>query len=219
VIYNWGVNNVYAGEGGIYNIINNYYKYGPSTNKSSKNSIFNPFKKPPTIGFGKFYIDGNFIDGADEITKDNWKGVTMQNGSTSDALQSKLKTPFNTIPVKTETALDAYQTVLKYAGAVMPVRDTLDARIINDVINRTGKIIDVQGGYTHGTAYEQTIKAWPVLKSLNAPKDSDTDGMPDTWELKHKLNPADNSDASLLSLNKSYTNIESYLNELVTHPL
>jgi pectate lyase len=219
VIYNWGVNNVYAGEGGTYNIINNYYKYGPSTNKSSKNTIFNPYSKPPTIGFGKFYIDGNFTDGSDEITKDNWKGVTMQNGSTSDALQSKLNSPFNTIPVKTETALEAYQMVLKNAGAVMPVRDTLDARIIKDVINRTGKIIDVQGGYTHGTAYELTVKAWPALKSLNALKDSDTDGMPDTWELKHKLNPKDNSDASLFSLNKSYTNIEYYLNELVTHPL
>ena len=31
VIYNWQQNNVYGGEGGRYNIVNNYYKYGPAT--------------------------------------------------------------------------------------------------------------------------------------------------------------------------------------------
>ena len=36
VIYNWGGNNVYAGEGGTYNIVNNYYRFGPSTKESVK---------------------------------------------------------------------------------------------------------------------------------------------------------------------------------------
>ena len=48
-------------------------------------------------------------------------------------------------------------------------RDTLDERIINDVKNRTGKLIDVQGGYPHGTEYEKTVNAWPNLKSMPAP--------------------------------------------------
>src|SRR5690606_22351780 len=42
VIYNWGHNNIYGGEGGRYNIINNYFKYGPSTSKSVKHRIVNP---------------------------------------------------------------------------------------------------------------------------------------------------------------------------------
>ena len=43
VIYDWGHNNVYAGEGGSYNIINNYYKYGPSTSETVKYRIANPW--------------------------------------------------------------------------------------------------------------------------------------------------------------------------------
>jgi hypothetical protein len=73
----------------------------------------------------------------------------------------------------------------------------------------------VQGHYPHGTPYEQTINAWPTLKSLPAPKDSDGDGMPDTWEKKNGLDPDNASDASGLKLHKFYTNIEMYINSLM----
>ncbi|MBS1656078.1 MAG: pectate lyase, partial [Bacteroidetes bacterium] len=79
---------------------------------------------------------------------------------------------------------------------------------------RTGRLIDVQGGYPHGKGYEQTINAWPVLKSLPAKKDTDKDGMPDEWEIKNGLNPGDASDASGYKLSKHYTNIEVYINSL-----
>ena len=91
----------------------------------------------------------------------------------------------------------------------------MDQRIIGNVVNRTGTIIDVQGGFPHGTAYELTLNAWPALQSMPAPADADQDGIPDAWEKKHKLNPADASDASGFTLHKQYTNLEIYLNELV----
>jgi len=117
--------------------------------------------------------------------------------------------------VSTEPAKHAYELVLKNVGAILPKRDTLDQRILNEVKNRTGRMIDVQGGYPHGTEYEQTVSAWPALKSLPAPKDSDSDGIPDDWEKKNGLNPSDASDASTLKLHKFYTNIEVYMNSLV----
>jgi len=85
---------------------------------------------------------------------------------------------------------------------------------VNEVKNRTGKLIDVQGGYPHGTAYELTINAWPSLISLPPALDSDKDGMPDEWETKNGLNPNDAADASGNKLDKHYTNIEMYINSL-----
>lgn len=87
--------------------------------------------------------------------------------------------PAETLPV--QSAKDAYEAVLLHAGASHK-RDTLDERVINDVRNRTGKFIDVQGGFPHGTAYELTANAWPALKAAPAPTDTDKDGMPDEWE-------------------------------------
>lgn len=214
VIYNWGGNNVYAGEGGRYNIVNNYYKYGPSTANNAKARIVNPYKKPPSIPFGKFYVDGNYVDGSPEVTADNWLGVTMNNGTAEDATASKLEKPFPVVEIKNESANDAYLSVLKFAGASYK-RDTLDERIIKDVKNRTGKFIDVQGGFPHGTDYELTINAWPELRSLPALMDTDKDGMPDVWEKKHGLNPNDAGDASSYKLSKTFTNIEVYLNGLI----
>ncbi|WP_242691469.1 pectate lyase family protein [Desertivirga arenae] len=214
VLYNWGINNVYAGEGGQYNMVNNYYKYGPSTNEKVKFQIANPYKIEGKIPFGKYFISGNYVDGASEVSKDNWLGVVMNKGTEADKEQSKRQTAFAGVEIKEQSAEMAYAKVLTQVGASLPVRDTLDQRIIKNVQNRTGSLIDVQGGFKHGTPYEKTTKAWPVLNSLPAAKDSDGDGMPDSWELKHKLNPKSAADGPRFSLDKAYTNVEVYLNSL-----
>lgn len=214
VIYNWGHNNVYAGEGGQYNIINNYYKYGPGTNKNVRFRIANPGRNE-TIGFGKWYVNGNFVDGSSDISKNNWLGVDMPKDATEmDKKTAVVDMAFATLPIPLQNPTDAFNIILEKAGASFK-RDTLDERIIMDVKNRTGNFIDVQGGFPHGTDFELTVNAWPALKSMPAPVDSDKDGMTDEWELKNGLNPADASDASKKSLHSFYTNIEVYINQLV----
>lgn len=215
VIYNWGSNNAYAGEGGNYNMVNNYYKYGPSTSKSAMYRVVNPYKKPPELPYGKFYLNGNFVDGSPSVTNNNWLGVVMNQGAATDTALSKVTVPFAAEPVSIQSAADAYYAVMQHVGANLPKRDTLDQRIINDVKNRTGRLIDVQGGYPHGTDYSLTINAWPMLKTANVPTDTDKDGMPDLWEKQKGLNTNDGSDATALKLDKNYTNIEVYLNSLV----
>ncbi len=214
VIYNWGTNNVYAGEGGSYNIVNNYYKYGPSTRKSVQYRVANPYKKEPSIPFGKYFINGNFIDGSVEVSTNNWLGVVMNDGTIEDAAKAKVDVAFMAADISTQPAQDAYEAVLKQAGASYR-RDTLDERIIQNVVNRTGSLIDVQGGLPHGTAYEKTTHAWPALKSTPAPKDTDRDGIPDEWEKKHGLDATNATDGSLSTLSKVYSNIEVYLNSLL----
>jgi pectate lyase len=218
VIYDWGHNNIYGGEGGNYNLVNNYYRYGPSTNKNVQFRIVNPSRQEkPAIGFGKYYVDGNYVDGANDVSKTNWLGITMGNGGTEDdKKEAVIDKPHPAEEMVTQTAKEAYASVLAKVGASFK-RDTLDERIINDVKNRAGKIIDVQGGFPHGTEYDLTVNAWPALKSLPAPADTDKDGMPDDWEKKNGLNPNDASDASANKLDRNYTNIEVYINSLLSN--
>lgn len=216
VIYNWGTNSVYAGEGGNYNMVNNYYKYGPSTSENSKFRIVSPGKwENPMIPFGKFYVSGNYVYGSDEISANNFLGIKMgNNGTSEDKKNAIIDKPVPVLDIKTQPALAAFESVLQFAGAGYK-RDTLDQRIINDVKNGTGNFIDVQGGFAHGTAFDLTKGAWPGLKPVPAPADEDHDGIPDSWEKKHGLNPGDPGDATAFSLNKNYPNIEIYINSIV----
>ncbi|MEO7047810.1 MAG: pectate lyase [Ferruginibacter sp.] len=216
VIYNWGSNSIYAGEGGMYNIVYNYFKYGPSTNDKVKDRIVNPYKRDkPFIPFGKFYVAGNYVDGYPDVTKDNSLGVEMGNkGTAADKKEALANMAFPSVVIPSMSAEESYNAVLKNAGASFK-RDTLDERIVNDVKNRTGGFIDVQGGFPHGTAYAATINAWPALQSSPALQDTDKDGMPDDWEKKNGLNPNDAADAVTYTLNKQYTNIEVYLNNIL----
>ena len=214
VIYNWEHNNVYGGEGGRYNVVNNYYKYGPATNKNVRYRIVNP-SKTEKMPFGKFFVDGNYVDGAADISKNNWNGIDMGNKATAEEKkEAVVNNAFPTEAIAVQSAKEAYETVLQFVGASFK-RDTMDARIIDEVKNRTGKIVDVQGGYPHGTAYAQTKNAWPLLQSLPALPDTDKDGMPDEWEMKKGLNISNDADAKEYTLDKNYTNIEVYINGLL----
>jgi pectate lyase len=214
LIYNWGHNNIYGGEAGNYNIVNNYFKYGPGTSRGVRTRIANPWKSDK-LPIGKWYVNGNYVDEAKDVTYNNWMGIHMSDGATeADKKQAVVNQPHSAEPLPLQSATEAYNEILQKVGASYR-RDTMDLRLINDVIHRTGKYIDVQGGFPHGTAYELTINAWPALKSVPSAVDTDQDGMPDEWEKRNKLNPADAKDAGVYGLSKSYTNIEVYINSLV----
>ncbi|MGI4863520.1 MAG: T9SS type A sorting domain-containing protein [Janthinobacterium lividum] len=225
VLYDWGSYTVNGGEGGNYNILNNYYKYGPSTGTGSsagvavKSMIINPYKQTssPVLPYGQYYMTGNYVDNSAAITGHNWRGAAMNGGTLADTTQAKVLVPFaiETYPFPVQTAQAAYTSVLANAGCVLPTRDPIDTRIVQEVQNRTGTIIDVQGGYQHGTPYSTSQVAWQVLTcNTTAPTDTDHDGMPDAWETSMGLNPNDASDRATIAAN-GYPNLENYLNGLV----
>lgn len=219
VIYNWSDYNTNGGEGGCYNVVNNYYKYGPSTPSTvtsgvnRRNMLVNPYKQTsPAIPYGKYYLVGNYCDNSSAVTNSNWLGAAMNGGSYADTNSAKVTTPFAAVDINMETAQQAYNSVLSFAGCALPNRDTLDQRIANDVINRTGKLIDVQGGYPHGTPYASTVNAWPALANGTAQTDTDHDGMPDDWENARGLNPANAADRNGYISTSGYNNVENYIN-------
>jgi hypothetical protein len=214
VIYNWGLYTVYGGEGGQYNLVNNYYKFGPSTGSGTKNRIVNVDSNAAN-GYAHYYLSGNYVDGSTANTANNWSGASMNTNNAADTVKSKVTVPYlsNYLPSNTDAAVTAYDTVLKSAGCIIPNRDTLDIRIINDVKNRNGKLIDVQGGFPHATPYDQTVNAWPYLATSTPPVDTDHDGMPDNWETANSLNPNNAADRGIVAAN-GYTNLENYLNSI-----
>ena len=115
--------------------------------------------------------------------------------------------------IATQTAAEAYQSVLAGAGATLPVRDPVDVRTVNMVI--TG--VATNGAHTNGIInYPDEAGGYPTIAVVSRPADWDTDqdGMPDYWEIEHGLNPNDPADRNGDFDNDGYSNLEEYLNEL-----
>lgn len=226
VIYNWVGNSCYGGEGMNVNIVNCYYKPGPGTTKTSRIiSIDKNTESGNAVSniWGKFYINGNVLAGSEVATNDNWMyGVYNQfnskyiNVSQTDKNAMRLWMPINFGEVTTNSAEIAYKKVLDYAGASL-TRDAVDLRIIHDVSTGTATFIDGGNGSTKGIIDTQSaVGGWPILKSTEAPADTDSDGMSDNWETANGLNKTNNNDAQLKTVDGVYPNIEVYLNSLVS---
>jgi hypothetical protein len=225
VIFNWGGNSIYAGEGGSYNLVNNCFKAGPAASSSSRTRIIEPYpddgsNSQPKGTYGKFYINGNYMSSSASVTADNWLGVTPNSNFnlyipviTKNELKSN--TEFSVQNVTTHSAEVAYNKVLNYVGASL-VRDTVDRRIIHDVQTGIPTFMTGGNGSVNGIIDTQSaVGGWPDLKTLPAPADSDNDGMPDAWEDANGLQKNNPSDAQITSVDGKYPNVEVYLNSLV----
>lgn len=203
VIYNWGgsrpgydadLDSVCR-----YNYVGNYAKPGPN---GSAGYLYSA-----ACTYFKGYYAGNHFQ--NRYSADDWEWVywdTSKGGwTTAQKAAYKMSSPFDTGPMITDTALDARDRVLAHAGASLPLRDSVDIRVVSDVINGTGAIIDTQG----------QVGGWPTLNSLPAPQDTDQDGMPDAWETANGLNQNNAADRNFYTLSADYTNLEVYLNSLI----
>ena len=141
------------------------------------------------------YAEGNTLEGVS--AESQW---TLIAGEIDHNISHK---PFSVAAVATDSASEAYERVLDSCGAILPKRDAVDVRIVEQVRTGTGKLINSQA----------VVGGWPELKSASAPKDSDQDGMPDRWERQYGMNPFDNGDSSQDKDGDGYTNIEEWLND------
>lgn len=240
VVFNWWNRSADGGDNNsLFNFINNYYKPGPITplDKPIGHRILKPeagrSQDKKTL-YGRVYVNGNIVEGNERVTKNNWDGgVQIQDmpdaGRYTDSIRSDK--PFPMAKVSIIPARDAFSYVLANVGATLPKRDPVDSRIVEEV--RTGKIVYTEGGktgigkefikrrlpedsYKQGIiSHPSQVGGYPEYKGTPY-KDSDKDGMPDSWEVKHGLNPKNASDASSDKNKDGYTAIEDYLNSVVT---
>lgn len=199
VIYNWGGS--YAGYNADarsvtkLNYVGNYLVPGP-------NSVATGIAYREGSPYNRGYFAGNCYDG--RLPDDPWSMVNFGDWTARQIGAYKQAKPFETGPITTQEASEACQAVLLSGGAVLPRRDAVDRRIVEDVAKRTGCIINSQ----------EEVGGWPELRSAVASRDSDGDGMPDAWEQQYGLDPNDAADGPQDRDTDGYTNVEEYLNSL-----
>ena len=219
VIYNWIDKSVYGGEGGSYNIVNNYFKYGPGTKASVRYKIVEPWgddgtNSQPAGTYGKFYVDGNYVFGSTQVTNNNWDGVLPRYSflSFNNKEPFKSDTEFDMPPVSTHAAVSAYESVLTFAGASLR-KDTVDRRIENEI--RKGIATYGNNGLIDSVAQTGGYPTY-IYERESVVTDTDRDGIPDYWEIQHGLDPNNPLDANQLAEGKGgYSNLDIYLASIV----
>jgi pectate lyase len=178
------------------NYVANYIRPGPDSTAD----------RPIPVGAPSdmlFYIEGNVLEGDDRLTNDN---TLFFSPAEIDGLRQVqvVDAAFPAAPVQTLPAAAAFEAVLAGVGATLPARDAVDSRIVREVLQRRGRIIDSQ----------DEVGGWPEYRSPPPPADSDDDGMPDAWEAARGLDPRNPADAPLDRDGDGYTNVEEFINEL-----
>jgi pectate lyase len=189
------------------NFVGNVYLMGPNTD---------PTTTPDGCWLGSIYTDspahiyvqdnatpycGGMSCPADTFQL-GWGNGTTDSAPASEAI-FRVATPFTAPPITMTPRATLESVLAPKVGAIVPLRDSLDTRLLSELNSRTGDI-GRQGA------------AFPTLPTSSAaPTDTDHDGMPDSWETSHGLNPNNAADRNTVpNPANGYTNLEIYLNEL-----
>jgi pectate lyase len=207
VIYNWR-NSPSQGNPRSLNLINNYYIKGPMSTKSSSLVAWLPkAERGSRLRRGSVYESGNLTE-----------GLTKVRGGPANVYVSSRFSPYSMEWEDDPEA--AYDTIVQDVGANLQVagpeggfqqvRDSVDNRIVNNLINRTGTFFN---GVGHDGRAGYPEIAWPVLEGGQPGKDLDRDGMADAWEMRQfgVMAYGSPTDSSSDFDGDGYTDLEEYL--------
>ena len=249
-------------------MINNYYKPGPATKDATGSRRYWVSASGGNINeVGQWYLKGNKFELSSQwapsssiwsdaelkkVNEDNYYGFVANNSSRamnfwsvspSQALADKalLTTlPYELSGMTYETADEAYQKVVRQAGASLPRYDEVDARVLAEAAGtqsprfggaRGSKLgiidspsdITLQEHDVFAALYEGDnasgnkeidVTCYPRLQGDSYDTqvvDTDGDGLPDAYEAEVGLNPNDASDGQKLTTS-GYSNLEIFLN-------
>jgi pectate lyase len=199
VVYDWGTKATQVDDNSgrpTLNVVGNFYKSGPD--KLPPFERYGVTANEASGGKVGVYVRGNLGPTRARAAEPERDIVAPVNRG------SIVSRRYDAPVVGTSTAGAAFKDVLAGAGVRVPTLDPVDRRIIADVKRRTGHIIDDPS----------QVGGWPALATGTPPQDSDHDGMPDTWETAHGLDPT-RPDGAADRDDDGYTNLEEYLNSLL----
>ncbi len=210
VVYNWGGGGGYimggsAGDSWA-SIEDNYFIKGPSTGGTAafvrSTETFQVFQKNNMLDYD---LDGTLDGSAADASI--FAGAT-QVASTAGFTGAPQAHP---ALISRTSAMEAYQMIVQDVGASYPARSEVDKSLIGELtsLGKKGALISNESalGLSGGVG---------TLAAGTRAKDTDNDGMPDTWEDANGLNKNDATDA-IKKAASGYLNIELYLNGLVAH--
>jgi len=234
VNYNWGSGNgCYGGEGGHFNMVNNYYKPGPNSADRAYfieadggySTTVNGTKTYFPYEWAYLYMSGNYHYKYPSGSSKYPDGVYWKKAYSDYSVSSSGHLLSSALPIKgkddakayttTHSAQDAMTQVCAYAGASLK-RDAVDTRIAGDVAAGTGKIITDIASLK--TAYGISWPSYTATAEETAKvTDTDKDGIPDWFEDKFGLDKNSDSDGGQIWLDKNgrYTNLEMYMHYIV----
>jgi|APSaa5957512622_1039677.scaffolds.fasta_scaffold05251_2 hypothetical protein len=199
VIYDVGKFGTVARGNLLLSCVSNVYLPGPTTSVSEVIHVGLDAKTPgehPLV-----FLRDNQAPGCIDGAADNW--VMVKNLTDLETIELHCtKEPAGAV-VGTMPASDVLDALLADVGATRPSRDAVDARIVTQVKERSGRVIDSQ----------EEVGGWPQYPPGTPPVDSDGDGMPDAWEKRHGFDPNARADGSADRDGDGYTNLEAFLNE------
>ncbi len=138
VVYDWGERAAY-GEFDKLNYVGNYLKAGPSTKQKP---FFFFHLGDAEVMPGSLFVTNNILEGSGArpgVNQDNWLGM---GGFVFERNTIGAAEPFPAPAVTTETPSASYEDVLKNAGATLPRRDAVDERVVREVREGSGHIIN-----------------------------------------------------------------------------
>ncbi|MCU7615821.1 hypothetical protein NZ698_01305 [Chryseobacterium sp. PBS4-4] len=199
VVYNWGKSAFIGGHSATdhyQDLVGNYFISGPS----STDDFLSMFTSTDHVYHKDNYVDLN-KDG-----KINGRLVTDQDFIKQTATLVKAPSAMSRSNVTINSATDALKIIMKEAGSSIK-RDEVDNRIIGyfKSLGKKGQIFKTEAD----AGGQPEVK--PETSKL---KDTDSDGIPDKWEAKNKLDIQNPADAALIT-KTGYTNLENYINSLV----
>ncbi|MFP4117231.1 MAG: FlgD immunoglobulin-like domain containing protein [Salinivenus sp.] len=163
--------------------------------------------------YGHVYFENNWGEriarGDDEFTE-----VRLWQYDPAPEDIHRADVPFDTPPVTTQDPHTAYDLVTGNAGANVPVRDPVDERVVTNVVN----LLNTKAYPGDDDVRTLAAENWATLtyEDGTPPDDTDSDGMPDSWEIARDLDPNDPADSSGYDLDPDYTNVEVYINSLAS---
>ncbi len=200
----------------LVNYSNNYYSYGPSTVSGKRFRIFDFSSIAKEVGKtykdvevtpSQFYMADNYVDGSSTVTNNNWASDGINLSDITDNV-IKMEEPFllgdetysdlNIPEDKLLAGKEVKADVLTDVGATLPKRDSIDARVVADAENRTGRIINMEEEVGGFTGIENSERVWEI---------------PEEWKTANGMGSSSDSDIVESGTWAGYTWMEAYVNE------